>query len=258
MNDIDIKAPNDCDDVLNEIIAFAPEILFVSLGAPAQEFWINKYLKFFPIVRIAMGVGGSFDFLTEKIKRAPKIMRDLGVEWLYRLYKEPKRLKRIKNATADFLLACHRWSERIKNDFRMNALGVIINKDGKLLLIKNKRFKDHWQFPQGGIEAGETAEQAVIREISEEIGCDTKLLRIIRRMDETNKYVWPSYGQLLKGYKGQQQTAFVLEFNGNDSDIDMRKSSEAEDFKWVAKDDVLNELHRDRRQFAQDIIRHLD
>jgi N-acetylglucosaminyldiphosphoundecaprenol N-acetyl-beta-D-mannosaminyltransferase len=245
-------------DLLNDINEFAPTILFVALGAPGQEIWINKYLPFLRSVKIANSVGGAIDFLTGKMDRAPKLMRDLGVEWLYRLYLEPSRLKRIKNATADFLLACHRWRLRIKNELRQNVLAVIINKEGKLLIIKNKRFRNHWQFPQGGIEAGEKPEEAVIREASEELGCLPKVLKVIKQIQETHSYIWREYSQLLKGYKGQRQTAFILQFNGTDKDIDLSKSQEAEGFQWVSPDEVINRLHRDRRTFARNIIRHIN
>jgi len=49
-----------------------------------------------------VGVGGTFDFLTGKMKRAPKLMRKAGLEWLFRLVQEPKRLKRIIDATVVF------------------------------------------------------------------------------------------------------------------------------------------------------------
>lgn len=79
-----------------------PEILFVAYGAPAQELWISRHLSKFPSVKIAMGVGGAFDFLSGLKKRAPKWMRKLGLEWFYRLLKEPSRIKRIWNATIKF------------------------------------------------------------------------------------------------------------------------------------------------------------
>ncbi len=66
----------------------------MALGAPKQEKWIYKNkdkLK----VKIAMGVGGSFDVIAGKVKRAPYIYRKLGLEWLYRLIKEPWRYKRM-------------------------------------------------------------------------------------------------------------------------------------------------------------------
>lgn len=81
-----------------------PEILFVAFGAPKQELWIAEHLHKLPSVRIAMGVGGAFDFLAGVRKRAPKWMQKTGLEWLYRLIQEPARAKRIWNAAVKFPL----------------------------------------------------------------------------------------------------------------------------------------------------------
>lgn len=67
------------------------EIVFVSFGAPEQEKFIWENRLKFPKAKILVGVGGAFDFLTGKIKRAPGFMRLLGLEWLWRLIQEPKR-----------------------------------------------------------------------------------------------------------------------------------------------------------------------
>jgi len=66
-----------------------PNILFVAFGSPHQDKWIARYLKNLPSVRLAMGVGGSVDFLTNKRRRAPKFFRALGLEWLHRLFSKP-------------------------------------------------------------------------------------------------------------------------------------------------------------------------
>lgn len=92
------------NESLIEKINFAkPEILFVAFGMGKQEKWIYENLSKLPSVKIAMGVGGTFDFLSGKIARAPKVFRGLWLEWLWRLFKEPKRLGRIYNATIKFL-----------------------------------------------------------------------------------------------------------------------------------------------------------
>jgi len=79
------------------------DIVFCNFGAPEQEKFLYslKSLKSDKI-RLAMGVGGSFDFITGKIKRAPVFMRKLGLEWLWRLIQQPKRIKRIWNAVIIF------------------------------------------------------------------------------------------------------------------------------------------------------------
>jgi N-acetylglucosaminyldiphosphoundecaprenol N-acetyl-beta-D-mannosaminyltransferase len=69
------------------------DILFVAFGAPKQEFWINENLDKIP-VKVAIGVGGAFDYISNKIPRAPTLVRNIGLEWLFRLAVQPWRLKR--------------------------------------------------------------------------------------------------------------------------------------------------------------------
>jgi N-acetylglucosaminyldiphosphoundecaprenol N-acetyl-beta-D-mannosaminyltransferase len=80
-----------------------PDILLVGFGMGKQEKWIYENLIKLPSIKIAMGVGGSFEFISGKIHRAPKWMRKIGLEWVYRLIKEPGRIKRIWNATVVFI-----------------------------------------------------------------------------------------------------------------------------------------------------------
>src|SRR3989338_2307153 len=76
-----------------------PDIVFVAFGHVKQEKWIYHSLPNLPSVKIAMGVGGSFDFIAGKLKRAPKFLRVIGLEWCWRLLQEPrKRLPRIYDA----------------------------------------------------------------------------------------------------------------------------------------------------------------
>lgn len=70
-----------------------PDILWVSLTAPKQDYWIAKHLHRLD-VKIAIGVGGAFEVSAGLIPRAPKWMQKNGLEWLYRLYCEPKRMYR--------------------------------------------------------------------------------------------------------------------------------------------------------------------
>jgi N-acetylglucosaminyldiphosphoundecaprenol N-acetyl-beta-D-mannosaminyltransferase len=79
------------------------DIVFVNFGAPFQEKFIYSLKKHdYGKIRVAMGVGGSFDFWTGKIKRAPNWMRKLGLEWLFRLILKPSRFKRIFRAVIIF------------------------------------------------------------------------------------------------------------------------------------------------------------
>jgi N-acetylglucosaminyldiphosphoundecaprenol N-acetyl-beta-D-mannosaminyltransferase len=80
--------------VLTRIQDSGAEILLVAFGAPRQDIWIGKHLHELGKVRIAMGVGGLFDFYSGRIPRAPQWMRELSLEWAYRLYQEPGRMWR--------------------------------------------------------------------------------------------------------------------------------------------------------------------
>lgn len=88
--------------IFDQISQSGAQILFVAFGMGKQEKWIYENLHKIPNVKIAMGVGGAFDFISGKVKRAPLFLRRLGLEWVYRLVQEPRRIGRIFNATAKF------------------------------------------------------------------------------------------------------------------------------------------------------------
>ena len=69
------------------------DILFVAFGAPKQEFWIRENLQKIP-VRIAIGVGGAFDYISGQVPGVPLFIRKIGFEWLFRLIRQPWRIKR--------------------------------------------------------------------------------------------------------------------------------------------------------------------
>jgi N-acetylglucosaminyldiphosphoundecaprenol N-acetyl-beta-D-mannosaminyltransferase len=69
------------------------DLLFVALGHPKQEQWMSENLAHIPVT-VAMGVGGAFDYLSGDVIRAPQFVRMVGLEWLFRLIRQPWRLKR--------------------------------------------------------------------------------------------------------------------------------------------------------------------
>lgn len=89
-------------DARFRLTQYAPDVLFVALSFPGQESWIARYLADFPSVKIAIGVGGTFDYWAGEKKRAPKFLQSIGLEWLWRLIKEPSRWKRIVRAVIIF------------------------------------------------------------------------------------------------------------------------------------------------------------
>jgi N-acetylglucosaminyldiphosphoundecaprenol N-acetyl-beta-D-mannosaminyltransferase len=96
---INEDAPAADDKTILQINNATPAILFVAFGMGKQEKWIVENIAKMPSVKIAMGVGGSFDYISGKIRRAPCWMRKIGLEWLYRLIQQPSRISRIFNAT---------------------------------------------------------------------------------------------------------------------------------------------------------------
>ncbi len=79
-----------------------PDILFVAFGQVKQEKWIANHLAQLPTVKLAMGVGGSFDYISGKVARAPGWMRKIGLEWLFRVIRQPWRAPRIITAVIKF------------------------------------------------------------------------------------------------------------------------------------------------------------
>ena len=86
--------PEDEDAIVERVNASGANILLVAYGAPVQDAWIARNLPRLQ-VKMAMGVGGAFDFIAGVIPRAPETMQKYGLEWLYRLYKQPWRIKRM-------------------------------------------------------------------------------------------------------------------------------------------------------------------
>jgi N-acetylglucosaminyldiphosphoundecaprenol N-acetyl-beta-D-mannosaminyltransferase len=87
---------------LKKILEQKPEVVLAAFGHPKQEAWIARHSQDFSNLKIILGVGGTFDFWAGRIKRAPKFMRSIGLEWLWRLFLEPKRWRRIFNAVIIF------------------------------------------------------------------------------------------------------------------------------------------------------------
>lgn len=90
------------NEVTNRINGSGANLILVAFGSPGQELWIDRNLPLMPGIKVAIGIGGTFDFLSGQIKRAPIWMRKLGLEWLFRLIRQPSRIGRIYNAVIVF------------------------------------------------------------------------------------------------------------------------------------------------------------
>ena len=86
------KNEEECEKILRLINSSNATVLAIGVGAPKQEMWIAKHRKYLRSVKIFLAIGATIDFEAGHIKRCPKWMSEVGLEWLYRLWCEPKRL----------------------------------------------------------------------------------------------------------------------------------------------------------------------
>jgi N-acetylglucosaminyldiphosphoundecaprenol N-acetyl-beta-D-mannosaminyltransferase len=85
--------PEKMDDLISRINDARPDILFVGLGSPRQEIWIQHHLPELR-VKVIQGIGGTLDVVAGRVKRAPAWLQAAGMEWLYRLLCQPSRIRR--------------------------------------------------------------------------------------------------------------------------------------------------------------------
>jgi N-acetylglucosaminyldiphosphoundecaprenol N-acetyl-beta-D-mannosaminyltransferase len=87
-------APEDDEESIRRIAAARPDLLLVAYGAPQQELWVARNRRRLD-VPVAIGVGGTFDFLAGRVRRAPRWLRQAHLEWLWRLAVQPARVRRM-------------------------------------------------------------------------------------------------------------------------------------------------------------------
>lgn len=121
-----------------------------------------------------------------------------------------------------------------KEGYRPNVGIILLNDRNKVFW--GKRAKQHsWQFPQGGIKQGETPEQAMFRELYEEIGLSAEQVRIVARTREWLRYEVPEQWirrDLRGNYRGQKQIWFLLRLTGRECDVCLRRSEKPEFDAW--------------------------
>jgi N-acetylglucosaminyldiphosphoundecaprenol N-acetyl-beta-D-mannosaminyltransferase len=108
-NQLVVLEPNKELEVVHSIRKTEPHLLFVAFGPPKQERWVYQNQKRLLGVRLAIGVGGTFDFLTGSVKRAPLWVQRLGLEFLWRLVLGPKRFKRMFKTIPLFIRLVSRY-----------------------------------------------------------------------------------------------------------------------------------------------------
>ncbi|MCK5416490.1 WecB/TagA/CpsF family glycosyltransferase [Candidatus Parcubacteria bacterium] len=251
-------------EITKEMKSCKADILFVNFGAPYQEKYIYKNLKKLPTVHLAIGVGGSFDFLIGKIKRAPKFMRYFGFEWLWRLIQQPERIKRIYNAVFVFPFIFLRWKFWNPFFYRKNVACLLYKKENNsykiFIMRRNGETDAHWQIPQGGLD-NEDLLIAGERELREELNCNK--FKTIKTFKNIHKY---KFGERLNecqkrakrckrhsGFKGQKQGLLIAKFLGNDEDIKVNYWDH-DNWKWVDYDKVIDKVHPVRKEAMQKFL----
>ena len=108
-------------EILARLRAARPDLLLVAYGAPAQDLWLARNLARTPAA-VGIGVGGAFDFLSGEVPRAPLPLRRAGLEWAYRLWREPWRARRMLALPAFLVLALRAaLAQRLQQGPRMGA-----------------------------------------------------------------------------------------------------------------------------------------
>lgn len=107
------KNPNDTS-VIEEIKKVKPDILFVAYGPVKQEQWIYENKKHMPFLKLVVGLGGTFDYIAGNKIFAPKLLRKLRLEWLWRLVTQPYRIKRILQATFGLIYELIKYKVSLK------------------------------------------------------------------------------------------------------------------------------------------------
>jgi len=121
--------------------------------------------------------------------------------------------------------------------YRKNVAALLVNADDHLLIAERIRHANSWQFPQGGIDRGESPDQALFRELREEIGTPPHMIHVLDRR-EGYRYEFPAKMQRFGSNVGQEQTYFLCRFLGEDGDINLRtRHPEFRSFRWIDPQD---------------------
>lgn len=124
------------------------------------------------------------------------------------------------------------------SNYRLNVAAIVLDEQGRILCCERSDRKGAWQLPQGGIEEGETTEEALFRELREEILTDG--VTVLGRLDSPIKYDWPD-NLHQNGYVGQEQHYFLVRLNARGlSEFTGASSEEFGSFVWTGEADFLS------------------
>ncbi|PIR96987.1 MAG: hypothetical protein COT91_03630 [Candidatus Doudnabacteria bacterium CG10_big_fil_rev_8_21_14_0_10_41_10] len=247
--------------IVEKINKLKPDILLVAFGPIIQEKWIATNLKNLQVA-VAVGLGGTFDYIAGIKPFPPGFLRYIGLEWAFRLVTQPYRIKRIFTAVVRFPWYCVRFKILSTKPYRKSVVACIVNNDKEIFIGKTPKQKDetgnhHWMLPQGGVEEQEDKNKAVLREVYEELRL--KNLKNLGHIENVNRYEWPLFYSLNKyqgKFKGQEQTLFFLRHLENEN-VEIDKE-EFVDFRWVKIDDLMDWLHPIRHGIGKHVIKNFN
>lgn len=145
--------------------------------------------------------------------------------------------------------------------YRLGIVCVFLDEADRVLVALRKNMADHeaWQFPQGGVDAGESFEEALYREMREEIGCDT--FDILKVHEDLLSYDFPKNfnAPIAKDFKGQSQKWYVCRFHkGKTADLALATDDEFVDIKWVKADEALKLIVDWKKSTYQQALSYFD
>jgi putative (di)nucleoside polyphosphate hydrolase len=153
-----------------------------------------------------------------------------------------------------------------RDGYRPNVGIVLVNSRNEVFW--GKRIREHaWQFPQGGIKRGETPEQAMFRELNEEVGLRPEHVQVVGRTRQWLRYEVPSHWvrrEWRGHYRGQKQIWFLLRLLGRDTDVDLRASGQPEfdawrwHGYWIPLDSVIEFKREVYRLALEELAQFLD
>lgn len=228
--------------LISELGTLKAKVLLVAFGAPKQELWLyrNREALGRVGVRLAAGVGGTFDYLAGYVPTPPHFVSRLGFEWLWRLMRQPRRLPRIWRAVFVFSWYVWRWRKQLRRPLRRGVTAVIVSR-GNEILIMNSTYagRTGWTLPGGGVEGGESAEAAALREAREETGLTG--LSVASVSAEPYEYRWPLTWRR-QGYGGKSTTIVVLRYGGELGIVVPKAEEGFTDFRWVQPSQLVASL----------------
>jgi putative (di)nucleoside polyphosphate hydrolase len=120
--------------------------------------------------------------------------------------------------------------------YKANVAAILRNARGRILVCERVGVSDAWQFPQGGIDDGETPEQALVRELEEEIGVHGEDIEVVEHKGPY-RYLYGN-GKIKRGHHGKEQIYFLCNYLGLDARINVEtKHPEFQAFRWIAPTD---------------------